>query len=128
MLKQMVTHMRRWHGIGLAGPQVRCLEKLIVAEVDGEHVLWANPRILETGGMDRMEEGCLSLPGTYVDVHRPAWVWVQALNERNRNVDRKLEGLMARVVQHEIDHLQGMLIIDHGAPKTRDLPSMEQKL
>ena len=114
LLKQMLKHMRRWKGIGLAAPQVACLEQLIVAEVNGQAVLWANPRILEGSGEARMEEGCLSVPATFVNVERSAFIWVEALDMEGRAVELKIEGLLARVVQHEIDHLEGVLIIDHG--------------
>jgi len=115
LLRQMLKHMRHWKGIGLAAPQVGHLEQLIVAEVGDRTVLWANPSILELGGTEqRMEEGCLSIPGAFVDVSRPACIWVRAFGEDNETVECKLDGLEARVIQHEIDHLRGVLIIDHG--------------
>ena len=120
LLRRMLRHMRRWKGIGLAASQVGRLEQVIVAELDGQNLTWANPTILEQEGTENMEEGCLSIPGTTVDVVRAARVWVRALNEENKKVERKLEGLLARVVQHEIDHLSGVLIIDHGPPITHE--------
>ena len=117
LLRQMLKHMRRWKSVGLAAPQVGRLEQLIVADVGDHTVLWANPTILEPCGTQHMEEeGCLSIPGTRVDVIRPIHIWVQALDEYNKKVESKLEGLLARVIQHEIDHLHGVLIIDHGPP------------
>jgi len=114
ILKHMLKYMRRWKGIGLAAPQVASLQQLIAVEVNGQALLWANPKILEANGAGYLEEGCLSIPDTLVNVKRAAEVWVQALNIDNRPVELKIEGLMARVVQHEIDHLNGVLIIDHG--------------
>lgn len=114
VLRQMLRHMRRWGGIGLAAPQVGLLEQFIVAETEGETILWANPQILERNGvLEWADEGCLSLPQTCVSVERSARIWVCALNMRGRKIERKLEGLLARIVQHEVDHLHGVLIIDH---------------
>lgn len=113
-LRQMLKHMRRWKGIGLAAPQVASLQQLITVEVNGEVLLWANPKILDEHGTGHMEEGCLSIPDTFVNVKRAAGVWVQALNIDNRSVELKIDGLLGRVVQHEIDHLNGVLTIDHG--------------
>jgi peptide deformylase len=124
-LRRMLRHMRRWNGIGLAAPQVGSLEQLIVAEVGSERVLWANPTILEGGLTERMSEGCLSLPGVVVDVGRPSNVWVRALDMQNREAERKLKGLIARVVQHEVDHLYGVLITDHGQAKPYDALPVE---
>lgn len=114
LLKRMLKYMRRWKGIGLAAPQVAHFEQLIVAEVNGQMLQWANPTVLEGNGTERMEEGCLSIPGSFVDVVRSGRVRVRALDVEGRTVERELDGLLARVVQHEIDHLNGVLIIDHG--------------
>ena len=114
LMLRMVKHMRRWKGIGLAAPQVGCSQQLFVAEVEGDILMLANPEILERHGMGEMVEGCLSLPETVVRVGRPASVWVRGLDEENQPVEHKLRGLMARVVQHEFDHLHGKLITDYG--------------
>ena len=106
--------MRQWNGVGLAAPQVGHSLRMIVAEAVGQTVALANPTILEQTGIDRMVEGCLSLPDRQVDVIRAVTIWVKALNEDSKQVEFKQEGLLARIVQHEIDHLNGMLIIDHG--------------
>jgi len=119
MLRQMLKHMRGWKGVGLAAPQVGRLEQLIVAELGDRTVLWANPTILEQSGTQQMEEGCLSIPGTFVEINRAACVWVRAIDEDNKEVERRLEGLLARVVQHEIDHSRGRLIVDYGQPVMR---------
>ncbi len=114
LLVKMLDNMQRWQGIGLAAPQIGRLEQLIVAEADGERLLLANPKVLETDGCDHMEEGCLSLPQAVVEVERPAVVWIRALDFENRLFERRFDGLLARVLQHEVDHLHGKLIIDHG--------------
>lgn len=122
LMARMLKHMRGWQGIGLAAPQVGLSQQIVVAEVEGHALALANPVILEGRGREDMVEGCLSLPGTMVKVARPAFVWVRALNEENTAVELKLQGLMARVVQHEVDHLHGKLIIDYGPPLGQDKP------
>lgn len=116
LLQRMFMRMKCWNGIGLAAPQVGCLEQLIVAEVNSHQIRWINPEILESNGSDCMTEGCLSVPGVSVAVRRPLQIWTRALTSDGTKVEQKLDGLAARVVQHEIDHLKGILIIDHGAP------------
>jgi len=116
LLRRMLKHMRQWKGIGLAAPQVGLSKQLIVAEVDDQTLLWANPLILESDRAGKiMEEGCLSLPSTVMDISRPSSIWVRAINEKNKKIELKVEGLLARVIQHEVDHLNGVLIIDHKA-------------
>ena len=105
--------MRYFVGIGLAAPQIGILEKLIVAEVDGEIIKLANPEILKVKGLDNMKEGCLSVPNLGVDIKRPYEAIVKGLNEDGQTVELKTKGLLARVLQHEIDHLYGKLIVDY---------------
>jgi len=103
LFKSMLTNMRRWNGVGLAAPQVGHLLRMIVAEVEGTTLLaLANPTILESKGMDRMMEGCLSLPSKEVDVMRSDSVWLKAVNRGKQKVELKYEGLIARILQHEI--------------------------
>jgi peptide deformylase len=110
----MLVHMWRWHGIGLAAPQAGVDLRLIVAEVGGQRLGLANPVLLEARGAEEMLEACLSLPGKGVNVVRQSSAWVRALDIENRPLELRLDGLLARVVQHEIDHLDGVLIIDRG--------------
>ena len=114
LLKSMFENMWKWNGVGLAAPQVGFSSCLIVAEAEGVKLGLANPEILESEGSDVMAEGCLSLPRQEVNISRPTSIWVQALDVDNRKVELKLDGFLARIVQHEIDHLNGKLIIDHG--------------
>lgn len=123
LMAGMLKHMRKWKGIGLAAPQVGSQQQIFVAEVEGVILAMANPVIMEQHGMGGMEEGCLSLPGTMVRVTRPVTFWIRALNEENERVELKLDGLLARVAQHEIDHLNGTLIIDHGPAIDQDMAS-----
>ena len=118
----MLVNMWRWHGIGLAAPQVGVALRLVVAQVDGVKLALGNPVILEGKGSQEMVEGCLSLPDSQVNVARQTSVWVQALDIEDRMSEFKFEGLLGRVVQHEIDHLNGVLITDHGSVVQRKAP------
>ena len=113
LFRQMLFTMRHFSGIGLAAPQVGILKKLIVAEVQRTVIQLANPEIVDVKGTDTMQEGCLSVPGIGVEVERPYEVVVRGLNERGQAVEIKAKGLLARVLQHETDHLYGKLIIDY---------------
>jgi len=117
LFEKMFFTMKHFCGIGLAAPQIGISKKLIVAEVDSRIIKLANPRIVGIRGSDSMTEGCLSIPDVAIDIQRPNEVIVQGLDERGKIVEIRMEGLLARVVQHEIDHLQGKLIIDYRRTK-----------
>lgn len=116
LFDEMLFTMGHFCGIGLAAPQVGISKRLIVASVGDVTIRLADPEILDTGGSDNMPEGCLSVIDTVIDVKRPASVKIKGLNEEGRVIEVKASGLLARVLQHEIDHLNGTLIIDHMAP------------
>jgi len=110
----MAEIMYKNQGIGLAGPQVGVNKKLIIADAGSGLVTLANPEILEKDGVeDFLEEGCLSLPGISVNVKRPTQVLVEGLDRKGNKIQLKATGLLARVLQHEIDHLNGILILDY---------------
>lgn len=114
LFEEMLFTMRHFAGVGLAAPQVGIAQKLIVVDVENEVVRLADPVILKAGGQDEMEEGCLSIHGVGVKIKRPYKIRVAGLDERNQSIEIKAKGLLARVLQHEIDHLQGRLIIDYA--------------
>ena len=109
-------------GIGLAAPQVGIsLRLIVVADEDGRGVqALLNPAIVDRGGEATGEEGCLSIPGVFAPVTRSAWVNVEAQDVNGRPLALRATGLRARVLQHEIDHLDGVLFIDRVDPVTRD--------
>ncbi len=109
-------------GIGLAGPQVARSLRLFVTNVEGDKPrVFINPEIVLTSQeMVEIEEGCLSLPRLYLDVVRPESVRVQAWNERGRPFTVETDGLLARVILHEYDHLEGVLFIDRLKNGNRD--------
>jgi peptide deformylase len=109
----MLDTMRDAPGVGLAGTQVGVLHRLFVWEVDDSHGVLLNPVITaRSSDMVEDEEGCLSLPGLVYPVLRPAAVTVTGMDLDGNDVTFDAEELLARVVQHEIDHLDGVLFID----------------
>jgi peptide deformylase len=109
-------------GIGLAATQLGVMHRLLVYRVDPEAPLGVliNPEIeYKSDDLETMEEGCLSLPGVSVEVERPIHVRVRAVDERGAPVVVEASGLEARVIQHEIDHLDGVLILDRTSRDQR---------
>jgi len=119
LFENMVFTMRAFNGIGLATPQIGISRQLIVADTGEGVIKLANPQIIEVKGNDKMVEGCLSIPGADVEVKRRYKVTVKGLNEKGKMVEIKAKGLLARVLQHEIDHLKGKLIIDYLSPEKK---------
>ncbi|MBN1546360.1 MAG: peptide deformylase [Syntrophaceae bacterium] len=109
----MLVFMEQYDGIGLAAPQVGILQRIVVANIGEGPICLINPEIVAGSGTENMVEGCLSLPGYAVDVYRNKSIEIQGKNLEGRKIFYKLDGLMARVLQHEIDHLNGTLICDY---------------
>jgi len=100
-------------GVGLAANQVGVARRVAVVETEDEKLVLINPVILEAEGRDTAEEGCLSIPKVYADVTRPEKVVLEATDREGNRYTKTLDGLAARAVQHEIDHLDGILFVDH---------------
>lgn len=114
LFEDMLTTMRSSQGIGLAAPQVGINKRIIVIDIGEGPIKIANPEIIKLGkAKESMGEGCLSVPDAIVDVSRPSEVIIKGLNEKNRPVEIKAKGLLARVILHELDHLNGKLIVDY---------------
>ena len=122
IIADMVDTMYDEVGIGLAAPQVGISKRLIViADEEGRGVqALLNPTIVDRGGEVTGEEGCLSIPGVFAPVTRAAWVKVEARSVDGKPLAINARGLRARVLQHEIDHLDGVLFIDRVEPMLRD--------
>lgn len=116
--ENMIRIMRKAHGVGLAAPQLGILERIIVMAPEGKTMVLMNPEIVRAEGEVWSEEGCLSIPGLYGDVLRPEFVQIKGFDRRGRPVEYEMEGMSSRVVQHEIDHLNGILFIDKVDPAT----------
>lgn len=122
LANEMIDTMHEARGIGLAGVQVGVLKRLFVTHVSRDKPrVFINPTIIETSlEQSDYEEGCLSIPAIYAEVTRPEAIRVQAWNERGRPFTMTIDGLLARVVQHELDHLDGTLFLDYLDDATRD--------
>ncbi|MBI2527241.1 MAG: peptide deformylase [Candidatus Rokubacteria bacterium] len=121
IMDDMVETMFQQVGIGLAAPQVGILLRLIAMDDGtGGARLLVNPVIVDRRGSLRAEEGCLSLPGIFAEVERSERVRVEALGGDGAPISFEASGLHARVIQHEVDHLDGVLFIDHLPPVARD--------
>ncbi len=115
LIRDMAETMRDAKGVGLAAPQVGVSQRIIVAEVPQEQkgvIALVNPKIVESRGSSEFEEGCLSVPGITAKVTRAAEVLVEGLSPEGKKVKETYSGLLATVVQHEIDHLDGVLFVD----------------
>ena len=115
LLQDMLETMHKYNGVGLAGPQVGVLKRVIVIDLyDGSEPLkLVNPKIIKTKGNQEVEEGCLSFPNEYAKIIRPKEVVVEALNENGEKVKIVGKDLLAQALAHEIDHLNGILFIDN---------------
>jgi peptide deformylase len=127
LMDDMLETMYAAPGIGLAAPQVGELRRVVVLDIDREDVktgklCMANPEIVEASDEDATyEEGCLSVPEHYSDVARPARVTVRYLDRDGVQRELACEGLLSTCVQHEIDHLDGVLFIDHISSLKRNM-------
>ncbi len=130
LARQMLLSMYAAKGIGLAAPQVGVHQQLLVIDLDLENpatppMVLINPEITAEGGsICTYEEGCLSIPGVYLDVVRPSVVEVSYRCEMGRSRRLKADGLLARCIQHEMDHLNGVLFVD----RVSDAASLEEGL
>ena len=112
LLDNMVDTLFAADGVGLAAPQIGVSKRVVVVKVDEVLVELINPVILEKEGANSAEEGCLSIPNITGDVVRAARIRVQGLNRHGQLLDFQAERLLARALQHEIDHLEGILFVD----------------
>lgn len=112
LIEDMKETMYKADGVGLAGPQVGVLKRIVVIDVGDGPICLINPEIIETQGSYIEEEGCLSLPGQQGKVERPYKVKAKALNEKGEEIIIEGEELLARAICHEIDHLDGILFMD----------------
>lgn len=122
----MVETMYDAPGVGLAAPQVAVLKRLIVMDCSGKDepadlIVAVNPEIVEKEGASCEEEGCLSVPGFYASVNRYSKVTMKYQDVEGNPHQRTAEGLLAVAMQHEIDHLQGILFVDHLSPLKKSL-------
>jgi len=113
LIEDMFETMDASKGVGLAANQVGVARRVAVVDADGDRFAMIDPVIIETEGRSTAEEGCLSIPDIYGDVTRPERVVIQALDTEGNSFQKEATGLKARAIQHEIDHLDGILFLDH---------------
>lgn len=123
LVRDMIDTMYAEKGVGLAANQVGTSKQLFVASADqirGKELVFFNPKIIKKEGQLKEFEGCLSVPELYEPVKRFKRVWLRATTLEGKTVEVKAEGLLARIFQHEVDHLNGFLFIDRlGFVKSR---------
>ncbi|MGB9814181.1 MAG: peptide deformylase [Thermovenabulum sp.] len=112
LIEDMVETMKKANGIGLAAPQVGILKRVVVIDIGEGLYTFVNPEIIEMSGEIIDIEGCLSIPGVYGEVARPKKLKVKAQDEKGLSFEIEAEGLFARAICHEVDHLNGVLFID----------------
>ncbi len=129
VVRDLLDTLEKADGVGLAAPQIGVSRRVIVVSPPVEEGVarskprvLVNPEILEADGpLLGAEEGCLSIPGIYEVVKRPTRVRMRALDREHRTIEETWEGMEARILQHEVDHLNGVLFIDKVGPMRRAL-------
>jgi peptide deformylase len=122
--REMLAALKEGKGVGLAGPQIGLAKRIFVVQIEGDAPqVFLNPSILVTSQeTEKYEEGFLSLPGVWAQIIRPRKVKVQAWNEKGRPFTLEADGILARVILHEYDHLDGVLFIDRlSEPKRKKI-------
>lgn len=120
LLDDMIDTMHKYNGVGLSAVQVGILKRVVVIDLydDRGPIKMINPVIVKTKGEQEVEEGCLSFPNKYAKLIRPMEVVAEALDENGEKIKIKAKGLLAQAICHELDHLDGVLFIDHMLPGT----------
>jgi peptide deformylase len=132
LLDDMAETMYAADGVGLAAPQIAVGKRLIVIDTsprqEGQKLIHlVNPEIVRTEGRTSYTEGCLSIPGEAEDVERYAKVWVRALDRAGKPFEIEADGLLSIALQHETDHLEGTLFVDHLSSLKRELIKKRMK-
>jgi len=125
LIDDMIETMKSAHGVGLAANQVGISQRLCVIDLGVREekvplIVLLNPVIVEKTGMIEAEEGCLSVPGYITTLKRPEKVFIRGVNREGKEMEIEAGGLLARALQHEIDHLEGLLLIDRMSPIRRE--------
>lgn len=122
LIDDMYDTMYEANGVGLAAPQVGILKRLVVIDIgEGNPITLINPVIINKSGEQTGDEGCLSIPGKVATVTRPNYVLCHAMNENMEKIEIEAEGLLARAICHELDHLDGVLYKDLAEGGLRDV-------
>ena len=119
LIDDMIETMHAAPGVGLAAPQVGVSKRLFVYDIGDGPVAIINPEIVESSGVFRYEEGCLSVPGYYWEIERPDRVLLRGVSRSGEELEIEGSELLGRVFQHELDHLDGVLLIERLDPDER---------
>ena len=127
LIEKMWRIMADAKGLGLAGNQIGLSKRIFVYDVsDGQHAM-INPETISSSGEESAVEGCLSIPGLQGEVTRPTSITVSGINEEGKRVSIRATGLLARVFQHEMDHLEGTMFVDRADPDTLDMIPVDRE-
>jgi peptide deformylase len=128
LVKRLKMTMKLYGGIGLSANQCGVFERVFVIGTDHFQIACINPRIIgQAPSTIKVEEGCLSFPGLHVKLDRPDWVEVEFTNEMGELKQMRLEGITARCFQHELDHMNGIRMIDHIGPVALQMARKKQE-
>ncbi|HSW64205.1 MAG TPA: peptide deformylase [Dissulfurispiraceae bacterium] len=125
LIDDMIETMHEAHGIGLAAPQVGVSQRLVVLDLSSREkelpiLVLINPEIIEADGIVESEEGCLSIPECLMSIKRAEKVKVRAIDPAGKTIEIDAEGLLARALQHELDHLDGVVLFDRLSALKRE--------
>lgn len=129
LIDDMLDTMYDANGVGLAAPQIGVLKRIFVIDVSekgDEPLVFINPKIIKTSGSQTGDEGCLSIPGKTATVTRPDYVIVRAFDEEMKEFELEGEGLLARAIMHENDHLDGHLYVEKAEGPVRDVKATQE--
>ncbi|HPN87764.1 MAG TPA: peptide deformylase [Candidatus Omnitrophota bacterium] len=126
LVNLMIDAMYEANGVGLAAPQVGINKRIFVIDIGEGPIIIINPKILKQEGSICCEEGCLSVPQIAIPISRPERIQVQYQDPQNKTIKKWFEGLMARAFLHELDHLDGKLIVDYATDE--DLNKYKEQL
>ena len=127
LTQSMLQAMYKAPGLGLAAPQIGVQRQIFVYDIDGVPTTLINPRIVESSGEWVYDEGCLSIPGLYVEMLRPKQVLLEAIDLDGNEISIEADELLARLFQHELDHLNGVLMFERMTPDQREEALREYK-
>lgn len=130
LVEDMFETMENNEGVGLAAPQVGVSQRVLVIDlkrISGERLVMINPKLQLSGSKESLSEGCLSIPGISGEVVRPVHVRVEGFDADGKKVELEAEGMLARVLQHEVDHLDGIFFVDRMNPVRRALINRKLK-
>jgi peptide deformylase len=128
LIKRLKMTMKLYGGIGLSANQCGVFERVFVIGTDHFQIACINPRIIgKSPSTIKESEGCLSYPGLYVKIDRPDWVDVEFIDETGTLKQMRLEGVTARCFQHELDHMNGIRMVDHVGPVALQMARKKQE-